>query len=147
MLAQPGKLFPGLRAVGRAKQRCVFDSGENGVGIRERWFEVPDASEFPWMWRAVIPLMRAGNAFVLEFVSNGSPGVASVVRALNQLAEPAGRLRYVEAIGIRGRSLEVINLPTAEMRPIDVPPLALSIGSKNECAFARSHKHSYAAHV
>src|SRR5580704_15375585 len=102
MLAQTGKFFPSLRAIGRAEEGCIFDSGVNGVWICKRWFEVPDASELPRMWRAVIPLMCAGNAVVLELVSNGSPGLASVVRALEQLAKPTGRLRYVEAIRIRG---------------------------------------------
>src|SRR5277367_271588 len=111
MLAQPRKFFPSLRAIGRVEQRRVFDSGVDGVWIGQRRLQMPDASEFPRMRGAVIPLMRAGHALVLELVSDGRPGLASVVRALNQLAEPTCGLRYVKAIRIRGRSLEMINFP------------------------------------
>ena len=55
--AQAGEFVPGLAAVGRAEQRGVFHSGIDGVGVGERWFEMPDALEFPGMLGAVVPLM------------------------------------------------------------------------------------------
>ena len=59
MLAQPGQLLPGLAAVGRAKQRGVFDPGIDGVRIGERRLEMPDARELPGVRRAVVPLVDA----------------------------------------------------------------------------------------
>src|SRR5450432_809441 len=108
---------------------------------------MPDALEFPGMLRAVIPLVRAGDAIVFEFVADRFPGLAAVAGALNQLPKPTAALRSVESIGIGGRTLEVENLPTGKMRAGNVPTLALAVGSQNECAFARAHQHSYAAHT
>ena len=88
---QAGKLLPRLPAVGRPEQRGVFDPGVDGVGIGQRGLEVPDALEFPGMRRAVVPLVRAGDALVDELVADRFPGLAAVVRALNQLSEPAAR--------------------------------------------------------
>ena len=66
---------------------------------------MPDALEFPWMRCAVVPLVSARNAVVDELVADGFPCLAAVVGTLNELAEPAGRLRRVEAVGINGRTL------------------------------------------
>ena len=81
--AQAGKLVPCFSAVGRAEQGGVFNAGIDGVGIGERRFEVPDALEFPGMGRAVVPLVGAGVAFVDELVTDGLPGLAAVVGALD----------------------------------------------------------------
>ena len=68
------------------------------------------------MRRAVVPLVRAGRAVVDELVADRLPRLAAVVRSLNQLAEPAGALRRVEAVRIGGRAFEVVHLPAAEER-------------------------------
>ena len=109
--AQSGQFVPGLPAVGRPEQRGVLDAGVHRVGIGQRGLEMPDALEFPRMRRAVVPLMRAGHAVVHELVADRLPRLAAVVRPLNQLPEPAARLRRVEAVRIGRRSLEVIDLP------------------------------------
>ena len=144
--AQAGKLLPRLPAVGRAKQGGIFDPGVDRVGIGQRRFEMPDAFELPGMRRAVVPLVR-GERFagfrrrvVNKLVAlalghavrgggrfaRGCPGLvpclAAVVRALNDLAKPAAGLRRIQPIWIRGRSLEVIDLPAREVGAADVPP-------------------------
>ena len=138
--------MPGLRAIGRTEQRGVFHSRVNRVGIGERRLEVPDAREFPGMRRAVVPLMRAGNCGVIEFVADWLPRFAAVVGALNQLAEPARRLRRIDSVGVYGRAFEVIHFPAGKVRAGDVPLLALSICRQDERALARSDQHSYSAH-
>ena len=55
------------------------------------------------------------------------PGFAAVVGALNDLAEPAAGLRGVDAIGIGGRSFEVIHLPAGKVRAADFPVFALAV--------------------
>src|SRR5206468_7893704 len=109
--AQTGQLLPVLSAVARAEDGSVFHTGENRVGIGQRWLEMPHSLELPRMLGAVVPLMRGqrfGGRVISEFValafgrarfcrlasrrSRLMPGLASVVRALDQLPEPAARL-------------------------------------------------------
>ena len=108
---------------------------------------MPDALELPGMLCAVVPLMggegRAGRV-VDEFValalghpagsrgfarrrSRLMPGFAAVVGTLNDLAEPSAGLGGVNAIGIGGGSLEVIQLPSGKQRSIDFPLVALAV--------------------
>ena len=126
-LRSPGQFLPVLPAVGRREHGGVLDAGIDRVGIRQRRLEVPHALEFPRVRRAVVPLVRAGHAVVRELVADRLPGLAAVVRPLNRLAEPAARLRRVKPIRIGRRTLEVVDLPAAEMRPADVPFLALAV--------------------
>ena len=123
MAAQSRKLLPVLAAVGRAEQGGVFDAGVDRVRIGQRRLEVPDALELPRVRRAVVPLVRAGDAVVDELVADRLPGLAAVVGALDQLPEPAAGLRGIQPIRVGGRSLEVVDLPAAKMRTADVPPL------------------------
>ncbi len=60
--AKAGEFVPRLAAVRGFEQRGIFHSGVDRIGIGERWFEMPDALEFPGMLRAVVPLMR-GEGF------------------------------------------------------------------------------------
>src|SRR5208337_219127 len=168
MAAQAGKFVPVLAAIGRAKQRSVFDSGVDGVGIGERWLEMPDALELPGMLRAVIKLVRGERLAGLrrnvvdEFVAVGLgrtdgsgragrgsglvPGFAAIVGALHDLSEPSAGLRGVDAIRIGRRAFEVINLPASEVRAADLPVLAFTVRRENECAFARAYQDSNLAH-
>src|SRR5882757_2322346 len=107
---------------------------------------MPDARKFPGMRRAVVPHMGARLAVVDEFVANGFPGLAAVVGTLDELTEPAGGLRSIKTIGVRGRAFEVIHLPTGKMRTADVPACPLGVGSENKRAFARAYQQSYTAH-
>ena len=100
----PVQLLPGLAAVDRLEHRGVFDAGVDRVGIGQRRLEVPDALELPRMRRAVVPLMRAGHAVVLELVADRLPRLAAIVGSLHDLPEPAGALRRVEAIRVRPAS-------------------------------------------
>src|SRR5258708_3343069 len=75
------------------------------------------------------------------------PGLAAVVGALNDLSEPTAGLRSVNAIRICERAFKVIHLPASEVRAADFPVLALAVGGKNECAFARTCQDTNLAHV
>src|SRR5579862_871730 len=107
---------------------------------------MPDALKLPGMGRAVIPLMRAGYTVVDELVAHGLPRFSSVVRALHHLTEPAARLRSVQPIRIRRRSLHVVNFPAGKVRAADVPICALAIRRQHKCPFSRAHQYSYLAH-
>ena len=146
MAAQPGELLPRLSAVGRAEQGGVFNAGVDRVRIGQRRFEMPDALELPGMRRAVVPLVRAGNAVVHELVAHRLPGLAAVVGALDHLPEPAAGLRRIQPIRVGGRSLEVVDLPAAKMGPADVPLFALSVRRQDERALACPRSHPHATH-
>src|ERR1700757_959451 len=107
---------------------------------------MPDACEFPRMWRAVIPHVRAGRAFVYELVAHRLPRFSAIVRTLDQLTEPARGLGGVQAIGIGGRALEVIHLPAGEVRTTDIPLRALFIRRQNESPLSCSYQKSHTAH-
>ena len=144
--AQPGKLLPRLPAVGRAEQGGVFDPGVDRVRIGQRRFEMPDALELPGVRRAVVPLVRAGDAVVHELVAHRLPGLAAVVGALDHLPEPAAGLRRIQPIRVGGRSFEVIDLPARKVGAADVPSLALSVRRQDERALACANQYSYSAH-
>ena len=100
MLAQTWKLLPVLAAVGGAEDGGILDPGVDRVRIIEGRLQMPDALELERPRRAVIPLVGAGLAFVDELVSHRLPGLAAVIGALDELAEPAGRLRGIETVRI-----------------------------------------------
>ena len=77
---------------------------------------MPDALEFPRMRRAVIPLVRSGDAVVDELVADRLPGLAAVAGTLDQLPKPAARLGRVQAVRIEGRALQMVDFPAREMR-------------------------------
>src|SRR5688572_16618796 len=113
--AQAREFLPGLTAVSRAAQGGVFDPSVDGGGIDQRAFEMPDAREFPGVWGAIIPLVRARDAVVYELVAHRLPGFAAVVRTLDELPKPAGRLRCIQSVWSDGRSFEVVDLPTRKV--------------------------------
>ena len=162
-LAQCGQLLPRLPAVSCLEDRGVFHAGVNGVRIGERRFEVPHALELPRMLRAVVPFVRAGVAFVHEFVALGLraavgaaqflwsaagrlPGLAAVVGALDDLAEPAAGLRRVNAIRVHRRAFEMVDFPAREMRSGHVPLFAFAVRGENESSFFCANQHTYFAH-
>ena len=144
--AEAGEFLPRKAAVAGMEQGGVFHAGIDGIGIGERRFEMPDAFELPGMRRAVVPLVRAGDALVDELVAHGLPGPAAVVAALDHLPEPAAGLRGVEPIGIDGRAFQMVDLPAAEERAVDAPLLALAVGSEDERAFARAYENANGGH-
>ena len=146
MAAQSGEFLPGLAAVGRAEQGGVFHSGVDGVRIGQRRFEMPDALELPGVRRAVVPLVRAGDAVVDELVAHRLPGLAAVVGALDQLPEPAAGLRRIQPVRIDGRALQVIDLPAPKVGAADVPLFALAVRRQDERALARADQNPYSAH-
>src|SRR4051794_26552679 len=149
--AQSGELVPRLTAIRRAEHRGIFDARVNRIRIGERRLQVPHAFEFPRVLRAVVPHMRgewfarAVRGVVHELVALGEwhaiwsrgwrtgrrawlmPRLAGVIRALNDLPEPAAVLRCEDAIRIERRRLQVINLPTGKVRAANGPLLALAI--------------------
>src|SRR5581483_5512876 len=132
----------------------------------ERGLQVPHPLELPRMLCAVVPLVRGqrrsrrvvdelvalalGHAVgALGFAGRRAglvPGLAAVVGALNDLPEPATRLRSVDAVGIGRRSFEVIELPAGEERAADFPLVSLAVGCEDECAFARANQNADLAH-
>src|SRR2546422_6179274 len=128
---------------------------------------MPDALELPGVLRAVVPLVR-GEGFagvrrrvVDELVAlagrhavrrlrHSTPGrlprLAAVARALDDLSEPPARLRRVDAVGIGGGSLHVINLPAREVRTAHVPLLALAVCCQDEGSLSRADQYPYTAH-
>ena len=100
MAAESGKLLPRLPAVNRAEQGGVFHPGVDGVWIGQRGFEMPDARERPGVRRAVVPLVRAGDAIVHELVPYRLPRLATVVGTLDHLPKPAAGLRRIQPIRV-----------------------------------------------
>src|SRR5207253_1224434 len=74
------------------------------------------------------------------------PGFAAVIGALDNLPEPAAGLRGVNAVGTRGRSFHVINLPAGKMRAADGPFFAFAVRRQNERTFPCPHQHANFAH-
>src|SRR6185436_11003586 len=146
VLAEAGELGPRRSAVLRPEQGRVLHTRVDGVGVVLRRLEVPDALELPGVRRAVIPLVRPGDAFVGERVADGVPREAAVARALHDLAEPAARLRGVDAVGIGGRSLDVIDLPPREVGALDLEALPLPVRRENERSLPRSDQDPDSAH-
>src|SRR5215469_13038377 len=128
---------------------------------------MPDSLELPWVLRAVIPLMcgqRLAGGFrgvIDEFVaialghgawrrrrscSRNLPGLATVIGALNDLAEPATGLRGINTVGIRRRPLEVVHLPAGKEWPRNLPSLTFTVCGCDESAFARANQYTYVAH-
>ena len=100
--AQPGQLAPGLPAVGGLEQPGVLHPGVDRVRVVERRLQMPHPGELPRVRRAVVPLMRARLTVVAEVVADRLPARAAVVRALDQLAEPAAALRRVQPVRVGG---------------------------------------------
>src|SRR6185503_20458351 len=108
------QLVPVLPRVAGLEHRRVLDARVDGIRIVQCWLEMPDALEFQRVRRAVVPQVLAGNAVVDELVADGVPGRAAVVRALQDLSEPAARLRGIQPVRVRRRSFEVVDLPASE---------------------------------
>src|SRR2546428_13932339 len=132
---------------------------------------MPHSFELPRMLGTVIPLLRSkrlagfSRRIVTKFValalrqplwSRGRlarrgaglvPGLAGGVWALNDLPEPPACLRCINSIRVGGRPLHVIDLPTRKIRGTDLPFLTLAVGTKNECAFARTNENTDMAPV
>jgi len=144
--AKARHLLPRLPGVAGPEQRGVFHAGVDGVRIRQRRFDVPDALEFPRVRRAVVPLMGSRHGGVLELVANRLPRFAAVIRALHDLPEPPAGLRCVQTVRIRRRCFQVVQLPAAEMRLADRPFVALPVRRHDERAFARPDQKPYTAH-
>src|SRR5436309_15732301 len=88
VISKARQLLPRPASVGGAEERRVLDAGVDGVGIGRRRLDVPHAREFPWMLRAVVPLVRARNPVVGELVAHRLPGLPAVVGTLHDLAVP-----------------------------------------------------------
>src|SRR5215469_6531165 len=168
--AKSRKLLPGLAPVFGTEDGRIFNASEDDVRFGERGFDVPDALELPGMLRAVVPLVRGERlavfrgsvvdelvAFALRhpprprggFARRRSwldPRLATVIRALDNLTEPAAGLRGVDAVGTRGRPFHVENLPAGKMWAADGPFFPLAVRRQNERAFPCPHQHANFAH-
>src|SRR5262245_6827653 len=90
--------------------------------------------------------MGPGGALVREVVAHRLPRLTTVVRALDDLAEPAARLRGIQPLRGSWRPFDVVDLPAPEVRPVDVPLLAGPVGGQDEGALARSDQYAHPAH-
>jgi len=141
--AQARQFQPRLAAIGGAEEGGILDAGQDGVGIGERRFQVPDALKLPRTRRAVVVLMGAGDAFIGELVADGFPRLAAIVGTLDHLAEPGAALRGEEAVGVGGRTIDVIDFPAGEMGTADVPLLSFAVRSEDEAALAGTDQDPY----
>src|SRR5579859_4756998 len=146
MRPQAWKLGPVLAAVRRLEDGGVLDAGVGRFRIGEVWLDVPYPLELVGMGRAVIPGVFARRAVVSELIADDFPCLAAVVRALHHLTVPARGWGSEEAVRIHRRTLEVIDLPTPEVRAVDLPPLAARVRTQDEGTFSRSDQHPYLAH-
>ncbi len=146
-LAQARHLLPGLARVLRDEQRRVLDAGVHRVGVAERGLDVPHALERPRLRRAVVEQVRAGIAVVGEFIADGLPRPAAVVRTLHELPEPTARLRGVDAVGHHRRALQVVHLEAREVGALHRPVLALAVGGEDEGALLGADEDSNSTHV
>src|SRR5262245_58488227 len=132
---------------------------------------MPDALELPRMLRSVVPLMGGqglsglGRGIIDELVavafghsvrcggrltrrsSRLFPCFPAVIGPLDDLSEPAARLRGVDDIRLRGRSLHMIDLPSDEQRSADVPLLSCAIRRQDESPLASADQQSDMAHI
>ena len=90
--------------------------------------------------------MRARLAGVGELVADRRPRLAAVVGTVDDLAEPIAGLRGVDALGLGRRPLQLLALLPPDVRPIDVPVLALVVRRQDKRALACANQNSYAAH-
>jgi len=123
-------------------RRGVLDTGPHHVRSVPRRLQVPDPLELP---RVLVPsyhlVVVAGHTLVGELVAHRLPGRAAVVGALDDLAEPAARLRGVDPVRVHGRSLDVVDLQPPK-KAAHVPARAPAVGGQHERALARAHQHS-----
>src|SRR5688572_30550321 len=132
---------------------------------------MPDPLELPRVLRAVVPLVRGeraagfGRGVVDELVALGlghalrrgvrllggrpglMPGLAPVVRPLDDLTEPAAGLRAVDAVRIDRRALEVVDLPASEERAAGGPLLPPGIGGEDKGPLAGADENANAGHA
>src|SRR5207244_292722 len=146
MIPETRQLLPRLPTVDRTEECCILDAREHRVQVRERRLEVPDACEFPGVLRAVVPLMRAGDAVVRELVADRLPRLPSIVGALDDLAMPTGGLRRVQPARIDRRSFQVVHLPPREQRALDIPIVTRTVRRQDERALSRTHEETHSAH-
>src|SRR5207247_4386399 len=93
-----------------------------------------------------IPPMRPGFALVAELVAYRLQGRPASVEALDDLPEPAVGLRREQPVRLRGRSLDVVDLPAGKVGPADVPVLAAPIRAQDERPLACTNQYPYATH-
>src|SRR5262249_39245424 len=146
VLPQTRQFFPVLAAVRRSKDGGIFHSRVDRLRIGERWFQMPDAFELPRMRSAVVPLMSAGDAGIGKRLADRLPRLSAVIGPLHELTKPTRRLRCVEPVRLDRRTLEMINLPAAEMRAANVPPLAFAVCRQDERPFASADQNTNSAH-
>src|SRR5437763_15132564 len=109
---------------------------------------MPDPLELPRMLGAVVPLVRARDAVVNEFVTfthrhtlrtccrpstRRVPGFAAVVGTLNDLSEPCAGLRPVKPVLMNQRTCHVINLPARKTPAVNVPFFAFVFWRPDGC--------------
>src|SRR5215469_3750694 len=109
---------------------------------------MPHPLELPWVLGTVVPLVggeRRASRVIEELVAlalrhPAGPGrrlagrrswlmpcLAPIIRALNNLSEPAAGLRRINAVRIGRRSFQVIDLPARKKRSVYAPLLTLAV--------------------
>ena len=95
MTAQPGEFLPVLAAVGRPEEGGVLHAGIDGIGIGQRRFQMPHPRKLPGMLASRRTTGVCRGPLIRELIAHRLPGRAAVGGALDQLPEPAARLRGV----------------------------------------------------
>src|SRR5829696_5340385 len=81
-----------------------------------------------------------------EVVAHRVPRRAAVLGALDHLADPPAGLGSVDPVLIHRRALDVVDLPSGKVRPIDRPVRAPLVRSKTEGALAGPHQDTSSCH-
>jgi hypothetical protein len=114
-VAQAGSSCQVCAAVGRAEERRVLDAGVDGVGIRQRRLEVPDALELPGVRRAVVPLRCVPDlAVVGELVADRIPTCGRRRRSAGSPGRTSRSTARRRSDWDRRRALQVVDLPAPE---------------------------------
>src|SRR5690606_10051126 len=98
------------------------------------------------MRRAVVELVGAGLAVVGEGIVDRVPSRPAIVGALDELAEPATRLRGVEPVRVGRRGGDVVDLPARKVRTVDGPVAPRLIGGEDKGALAGPDEYAHASH-
>src|SRR5262245_47538082 len=146
MFAECCELFLVLSPVSRLEERSILHARVDRVWMGQRRFDMPHAHELPWARCAVVKEMSSRGRRIRELVTRRFPRPAPVIRPLQHLPKPGAGLRRIDTVGIGGRALQVVDLPTGKMGTADIPVLSRPVRSQNEPAFARSDQHTYSAH-
>jgi len=96
---------------------------------------MPHSAQLEGAQRPVVPLMHAGLTVAGKRIADRLPARTSVPTGLDDLPGPVTRLGGIDPGGVCGRSRQVVDLPTAEVRSGDAPLLRASSAVRMKAPF------------